>query len=210
MSHGLQLALIAASWAAVAAERPAIGLLTEFPASASAAVRQEFRHETERVMAAAGVDLIWRNLRDSRAQESFDRLVVIRFRGECAVPRAVSHGRRLPLGLTHVSNGRVLPFVEVDCQRILEVMYAGDGQGQYRHEGTIGRALGRVAAHEICHVLTASAMHDEEGLMRPSLDRRDLCAVELNFSAKSIRRLRRSLDPHEPRALAQARASTDD
>lgn len=210
MRRGLQLALMAASWAAAAAERPAIGLLTEFPASATPAVRQEFRQETERVMRAAGVDLIWRNLRDNPAEESFARLVVIRFRGECAAPRAVSHGRRLPLGLTHVANGRVLPFVEIDCQRILEAMYAGDGQAQFRHEGVIGRALGRVAAHEICHVLTASGAHDEEGLMRPSLDRRDLCAVELAFSDKSIRRLRSSLGTAGTQSLAQARANTSE
>ncbi|HEY3440065.1 MAG TPA: hypothetical protein VGK29_04915 [Paludibaculum sp.] len=210
MNRRLQLALIATSWVALAAERPAIGVLTEFPAGATAAVQQEFRQETERAMRAAGMELIWRDLRDSRAEENFDRLVVIRFRGECAAPKSVSFGGKLPLGLTHVSNGQVLPFVEIDCQRILEAMYAGDGQAQFRQEGMIGRALGRVAAHEICHVLTASGTHDEEGLMRPSLDRRDLFAVELSFSAKSIRRLRMSLGPAGPQTLAQARTNSDD
>ncbi len=179
---------------AVAAERPTIGLLTEFPADASTAVRREFRLETERALQSAEVDLAWRSLAESGPQESFDRLVVIRFRGDCTPPRVTARSRALPLGLTHVSNGHVLPFVEIDCQRVLEAMDAGEWQGRFRQpEAMVGRALGRVAAHEIHHVLTGSGAHDDEGLMKRSFDRRDLCGNELGFSGESVRRLKISL-----------------
>ena len=209
MRFALQIGLVMVAMAAVAAERPAIGLLTEFPADSPSAVREEFRLETERAMQAAGVELVWRNLAEKGSEENFDRLVVIRFRGECASLRVGARRGKLPLGLTHVSNGQVLPFVEIDCQRILEAMYAGEWLGRFRQETVIGRALGRVAAHEIYHVLTGSSTHDNEGLMRPSFDRRDLCGLELAFSRESVRRLKISLGTATAQTALRNKTATD-
>ena len=184
----VHLALVMASLAAWAAERPTIGLLTEFPTTTSAELRNQFRHEAEKALISAGVDLAWRDLQENTSQETFDRLVVIRFKGACTPPAAPARERSAPLGLTHVSNERVLPFVEIDCARVIEAMNAGDWPS------AIGRALGRVAAHEIFHVLTASGAHDTEGLMRPAFDRRVLlCQSAMSFSPDAIRRLRISL-----------------
>jgi hypothetical protein len=194
MRRELQIGLILTACLAVAGERPTIGLLTEYPADASTVVRLEFRLETERALQAAEVNLAWRELAESGPQESFDRLVVIRFRGECTPPLVTALPRSLPLGLTHVSDGHVLPFVEIDCQRVLEAMDLGEWPGRFRQlEALTGRALGRVAAHEIHHVLTGSGAHDVEGLMKRSFDRRDLCGKELSFSGESVRRLKISL-----------------
>jgi hypothetical protein len=43
-----------------------------------------------------------------------------------------------------------------------------------------GRALGRVAAHEIVHALLPGRPHDRAGLMSPSFGRRELTASVLN------------------------------
>jgi hypothetical protein len=43
-----------------------------------------------------------------------------------------------------------------------------------------GRALGRVAAHEVVHALLPERPHDSSGLMAPSLGRRELVASELS------------------------------
>lgn len=194
MRRHLPIALVTAACAALAAERPTIGLLVEFAADTSPAVRRDFRLETERALQPAQVVVAWRNISEAGSHESFDRLVVIRFRGECTPTRSLSGGRGMPLGLTHVSNGQVLPFVEIDCQRVLQAMDTGEWQGRIRHpEAVVGRALGRVAAHEIHHVLTGSGAHDDEGLMKRSFDRRDLCGSELGFSGESVRRLRINL-----------------
>ncbi len=184
MRWGLQFAMVLTAWWAVAAERPVIGLLTEFPLDVSEAVRRQFRLETERALRPAGVDLVWKNLNLARPDENFDRIVVLRFRRAFAEPKLGLAPRSRPLGLTHVSNGQVLPFVEIDCRRILAALEPGAAQG---------RALARVAAHEIYHVLTASAEHDGEGLMKPAFDRRDLAGAELAFSGKALRRLKISL-----------------
>jgi GNAT superfamily N-acetyltransferase len=44
---------------------------------------------------------------------------------------------------------------------------------------TFGRALGRVAAHEVMHALLPQRPHDRLGLMAPSLGRRELTASAL-------------------------------
>jgi len=209
MRYGLQIALVLSASLAIAAERPSIGLLTEFPADAPAAVRQEFRVETERALAAAGTDLVWRQLGESGREESFDRLVVLRFRGNCKGSPSLADRRSLPLGLTHVSNGQVLPFVEIDCQRVLAAIEGGPGQSPFgQSHATVGRALGRVAAHEIHHVLTASGAHDVDGLMKSAFDWRDLRGPELSFSAESLRRLKLSMGTATTQTAAQIK--TDD
>lgn len=207
MGYGLQLALVLSASVAMAAERPSIGLLTEFPAGMPAAVRQEFRAETERALAATGTNLVWRQLSGSGLEQSFDRLVVLRFRGNCKDSPGLASWRSLPLGLTHVSNGKVLPFVEIDCQRVLAVIQAGPGQSPFgQPHATVGRALGRVAAHEIHHVLTASGAHDVDGLMKSAFDSRDLRGPELSFSAESLRRLKLSVGTATTQAAARIKA----
>ena len=211
MRHRLQIALVMTAWVAVAAERPTVGLLTAFPSDVSPAVRNEFRRETERAIQTAGVDLVWRDLGESQSEESFDRLVVLRFKSDCSSRPAQTRPLAFPLGLTHVSDGQVLPFVELDCQRVQEAMDAGGWRTRSRPPALmLGRALGRVAAHEIHHVLTGSGAHDQEGLMKRSFDRRDLCGSELSFSGTSVRRLRVSVGTATTQTARRAKASTDD
>lgn len=169
--------LIAMAGAALAAEPVRVGMAVSYPAEMGAATRASFERETAAAMAAAGVELVWR----TRAGEAYDRMVVVRFKDRCAEP-----GQGRALGLTHISDGRVLPFVEMECGRVRRMV--GDD------ETMLGRGLGRVAAHEIHHVLTSSERHDAEGLTKPVFTRRDLDATELRFSAAAVQRMRASLE----------------
>jgi len=189
----LRILSLVAALTAAAAERPTIGLITEFPASLDATLRQQFRQETERALRPAGVNLIWREVSEVDNRETFNRLVIIRFEGECSEPAAFTRSRRGPLGLTHVSEGTVLPFVQINCRRVLEVMADGNWHNVPHYELAVGRALARVAAHEIYHALTASESHDSDGLMRPSFSGRDLLGLVLEFSQRSVSQLKISL-----------------
>jgi hypothetical protein len=55
----------------------------------------------------------------------------------------------------------------------------------------VGRALGRVAAHEIVHVLLPDRPHDHAGLMAPSFGRRELAAFVLGTSPQLSADVRR-------------------
>ena len=76
--------------------------------------------ELQFLMGDAGVDLDWRLLSDLAVSESFPDLVVVKFHGACDAnaPSRPWSGKPAALAYTHVSDGRVLPFSEVDCDEI--------------------------------------------------------------------------------------------
>ncbi len=98
------------------------------------------------------------------------QLILLRRRSD--VPRDV-------LGLTMWSRGRILPRIEVFSEPVAEFTRAGDLQ-------TLGRALGRVAAHELGHYVRQTTEHDEKGPMRADLPSSELVAADrspfLDFS----------------------------
>jgi hypothetical protein len=54
----------------------------------------------------------------------------------------------------------------------------------------IGRALGRVVAHELVHMLTKSGVHGTEGVEKPALSGKQLIAGVLPLSVFDIDRLK--------------------
>jgi len=65
------------------------------------------------------------------------------------------------LGVAYVSNSEVLPLIELYSNRI------GEYLGGLRSPYVVGRALARVAAHELAHYLLQDPGHESEGLLRP-------------------------------------------
>ena len=61
------------------------------------------------------------------------------------------------LGLAYRSNGRILPRLEIFLDPVKRVTRKRDWEG-------LGRALARVAGHELLHYLNQSASHDDGGL----------------------------------------------
>ena len=169
--------LIAIAVAATAQPAVRVGVAVSYPAEMGKTARTAFERETTEAMAEAGVDLVW----GTQAGEAFERVVVVRFTDHCQEPEA-----GLALGLTHISDGRVLPFVEMECGRVRRMV--GD------QAGMLGRALGRVAAHEMHHVLTASSTHDVEGLTKAVFTRSDLGGRELRFAPAAVARMRAALE----------------
>ena len=99
------------------------------------------------------------------------RPVQVRFRGDCLMTsRAAKPASPGGYAWTHVSDGRVLPFVEVDCDRvrtsILSVMWGEDFQ---HRDLLLGRALGRVIAHELHHALERTLSHTSHGVTKSAL-----------------------------------------
>lgn len=192
----LLLAVLAAPPAAGAVR---LGLFLEAPAGTPATVLDSFRTEVETVLSRPGVQLQWRE--DLDGNEAFHRVLVIRLRGSCSTELPDGLGRPSALGSTHVSNGRVQPFIEISCSQVISALSrqwswpAGGLSGEL-----FGKALARVASHEIVHALTESVEHDEVGLMKPAFDRHDLCSAKLRLTPATIARLDRSLGLGGPSA----------
>jgi hypothetical protein len=65
-------------------------------------------------------------------------------------------------------------------------MFGGD---YARADQLFGRALGRVLAHEVVHMLTRSGSHSREGVTQRSLTGNQLIAPELRLSKAELAKL---------------------
>jgi hypothetical protein len=138
-----------------------------------------------------GLDLVWRTLDKSTPYETFERLVVMRLRGDCAGYRPPFKFQSKILGFSHASDGVILPFAEVDCDGI-RALLASSGRDRI-HPATFGRALGRVAAHELFHSLVGTFDHSEDGIGRAAFTPYDLTCEQLQLSDKDLLTLQRAL-----------------
>jgi hypothetical protein len=68
------------------------------------------------------------------------------------------------LGLAHRNGDRVFPLLEIYTQPIRKLL------GEQPSAAQLGRALARVAAHELGHYLRQQLHHEETGLMRASFN----------------------------------------
>ena len=132
-----------------------ITLYTQFQQDPPKAVLEAIQAELESIMSPMGLNFLWRSLSAASGSEVSVELAVVHFKGTCNV---TSHEPHNPgpgaLGRTYVSDGSILPFVDVDCDRIGSFVQQGlmalDRDGR---EGAFGRAVGRVLAHEMYHIL---------------------------------------------------------
>ncbi len=154
---------------------------------------KEMERESGLVLQSSGVQLDWRMLGEDN-YASYSALVVMTFKGACKYePTApVDNDYRLgPLAMTQSVGGEIQPFGEVNCDRVVNSVRNAMVGGDYAQADLlIGRALGRVVAHELVHMLTGSAEHGTEGVEKPSLSGRQLIAGELPLSAFDIDRVK--------------------
>jgi len=150
----------------------------------------EMRREASQIIQASGLHLNWR-MRSEPFTESFDDLVVMTFKGSCTFdPAPPIYDELGPLAITRTTNGEVQPFGEVNCDRVVNSVRSAMFGGDYaRADMLIGRALGRVVAHELVHMLTKSGQHAHEGVEKAALSGRQLIAASLPLSAMDVDRL---------------------
>ena len=77
---------------------------------------------------------------------------------------------------------------EVDCDRLRTVLRSDlEGRDASGWSLMFGRALGRVLAHEMYHVLAHTAKHGRTGVTKGALSARELTAPGLQIAAESLR-----------------------
>ena len=134
-------------------------------------------------------------LDDSAGREAFGRLGVTRFRGKCLgdVPQLQRRGPKT-LGLTHVAEGEILPFSELDCDRVRNFVQPKLARkNRLRADQLLGRALGRVLAHELYHMLAKTAAHGLSGIATATLTAEELVGGQPRLHAEQSEGIRRSL-----------------
>lgn len=182
---------------ATSASDPRLAIYYSFDVPPSAALVTEVQTEVDRILADAGVRSAWRALESPRNGEDFQGVVFLRFRGMCSGDQANvatgSHGdfAGQSLGHTDIEDGHVLPFGTVDCDKLRRfVAPVLNGLSDEEKNAGLGRAIARVSAHEIYHMLTGSEEHARRGIERGALSRADLIAPTFVFAEAQTRWLR--------------------
>jgi hypothetical protein len=152
---------------------------------------REMEKEATRIIKTSGIQLDWQRL-ESATHAVFNDLVVMTFKGSCTFdPPPPVYDELGPYALTRTANGEVQPFGEVDCDHVVRSVRAAMFGGDFnRAEMLIGRALGRVVAHELVHMLTKSGAHANDGVQKAALSGKQLIAHSLPLSAMDVERLR--------------------
>jgi len=175
---------------------------------APGAMRQ-MQKEADAIIGTSGIRLGWSTL-DEAASGTFKDLVVITFRGSCALEAVPPLYDELgPYAFTRTANGAVQPFGQVDCDHVMGAVRTAMGSGDLSNADLfMGRALGRVVAHELVHMLTKSGQHAHEGVQKSALSGKQLIAASLPLSALDVDRLKQERAGHSVSAAVETPAES--
>jgi len=151
----------------------------------------EMKREFTGIMKDSALTFDWKS-RAEAEKIGVPNLVVVRFKGICILrPVPYLYDERGPLAFTYSTDGAVQPFSEVKCDEVTRVVRSVMSGGDFAHADVLmGRALGRVLAHEIVHILTKSGDHGTGGVAKPALSGRQLIDGELRLEPEDLERLR--------------------
>lgn len=157
------------------------------------------KRETEDILKHAGLRLDWKLPEEAQAS-SFSDLVVVRFKGACVLePQPYLYDELGPLAYTYATDGAVQPFSEVACDKISAFLQSeGQARDSKKADQMMGKALGRVLAHELVHMLTGSGKHSHGGVFKAGLSAEELTAGELPLDRGELERLRAQSPPARP------------
>lgn len=142
------------------------------------------RAELQRLLSPADIDVIWKADGDRKSGEVFDLVAVASFDGLCSPAAPVPPVSTVSLADTSITDGRVLPFFHVDCTRLIQML------GSQIEAPAFGRALGRVIAHELYHIVSHTAEHQERGVAKAVFSVNDLKNPNFEFDVWSLDRMR--------------------
>jgi hypothetical protein len=139
--------------------------------------------ESKRIARQAGIRVRFVE-RSQAASEEFTDLVVFRMKGRCemdSMPALLDE--RGPFAWAFTADGNVLPFGEVKCDRVRESIKTALKPSDYKKADELfGRALGRVVAHELYHMLANTKKHGKSGVAKDALSAQQLVSEKLDFS----------------------------
>ena len=170
-------------------------VVLDFKGTYSPAAIQAMQTEAGRILDSSGVRLHWSIAGGESVKTD---LVVMTLKGACGFSASPDkHEVTGPYGMTYVVDGRITPFAEVNCDRVVGSARGAMPKDAYpRGDQVIGRAIGRVVAHELVHMLTGSCRHGSEGVERPALAGEDLVADSLPLSLLDNYRVKQEIRSH--------------
>jgi hypothetical protein len=154
------------------------------------------QRELETLMQAAGYKVAWKTP-GNPSDEGDSVIAVVELRGSCKPPEAKAHIKPVENGAslasTAVDGGHVLPFSWINCETLTQMLapsLAGVKSGQ--RDFLYGRAMGRLLAHELYHMLANQREHVGSGVGKPSFSAKDVLGESFAFEESALARFRGS------------------
>jgi hypothetical protein len=174
----------------------ALAVYINVDANQPAAPLEHMKRELSGIMQSAGYRVVYSDPRTPDSNAQFSKLVVLELRGNCGMPRGNYRVERsvasgASLAETSVSSGVVMPFSRVNCAnltRLIGPALAEEAAAQ--RDYFYGRAMARVAAHELYHVMMGSRDHGHEGVAKASFTVADLLDERFDFDRVALALLR--------------------
>lgn len=178
---------------AFAESRTNLTVLLSIEGRAHDAALAEMKAELKDIMKDAGKSLDIRMRSETKPNENFEDVVLVKLKGNCRVDRLVHLiDERGPLAFTHSTDGAILPFAEVACDRLASsVAQALFGEQRKQADKLLGRAIGRVLAHELYHILGKTHEHNPDGsLAKEAISAKQLISDKrISFDMRDLQRM---------------------
>jgi len=168
------------------------------------------KRELETQLKAGDYQVQWRTLGASNgAEDGF--IAVIELRGTCHAPKPGAALNRVTTGAslasTAVQDGQVLPFSWIYCQTLSEMLGPALASAKSSQRDFLyGRAMGRVLAHELYHVLSNEREHENGGVAKSSFSASDVLKDNFSLGESALLRMH-SPEPSEEDADAEESAA---
>ncbi|MDR3703491.1 MAG: hypothetical protein P4L56_27830 [Candidatus Sulfopaludibacter sp.] len=156
------------------------------------------KSELASLMQSAGYRVAWRDSH-SKTDSTAATLVVVQLQGACSVPAgsSASDGPAADtktLASTAVSDDVVLPFSIINCAALSRVVWPSLAQEPgARRDFLYGRAMARLLAHELYHILANTRDHERDGIAKSHFTFTDLLTERFEFEHTTLAKLQRAV-----------------
>jgi hypothetical protein len=146
---------------------------------------REMGREAGHILKQSGIALRWRIGAPPQAVNGM--LIVVKLQGHCDMDGSPAFLEPGALGWAHEVNGDILPFSDLACDNLRGVVEAAIADGNpARANVLLGRAMGRVLAHELYHIVADTTEHGREGITQAVLTPRELTSGTLELQASEL------------------------
>ncbi len=185
-------ALIAVSLFADPQPQPRVTLLLQFENERSEQSVEAMKREVVKILKDADISFDFRVMSELGPDDTFSDLIVVKFKGTCKMETYLAPpDERGPLAWTHTTSTEVQPFSEVQCDKVRvsvrSAMWAGDVK---RGDELLGRALGRVLAHEIYHIMAGARGHGSKGVAKTAISGAQLISNSLDMHPDELGKIK--------------------
>jgi hypothetical protein len=151
----------------------------------SKAALREMGREAAHILKQSGLSLRWRV--GVPPQSISGMLVVVKLVGHCDMDGSPAFLVPGPLGWAHEVNGTVLPFSNLACDNLRgAVVSAISGGNPLGGNVLLGRAMGRVLAHELVHIVADTSDHGHDGVTQSAFTARELTSGPLELGPSEV------------------------